>query len=348
MTDIKSLTKEELTSFIKDMGEPGFRAGQIYDWMHKKQARSFEEMTNLGKNLREKLSGECDFVALKVVRVKESKIDGTRKYLFELGDGNLIESVFMKYRFGNSVCVSSQVGCRMGCRFCASTIDGVERNLEPSEILDQIYSIMCDTGEKVSRVVVMGSGEPLDNYDNILKFVRLLTDENGLNMGQRNLTISTCGIVPNMKKLADEKLQINLAISLHASNQKKRQELMPIANQYSIEELLEACEYYFDKTGRQLTFEYSLVGGVNDTDEDADELADILKNLNCVVNLIPVNPIKERDFVESTAERVQAFKKKLEKRRINATVRREMGRDIDGACGQLRRRHIENNQEENQ
>ncbi|WP_026528765.1 23S rRNA (adenine(2503)-C(2))-methyltransferase RlmN [Butyrivibrio sp. VCD2006] len=347
MTDIKSLTKDELTSLIKDMGEPGFRAGQIYDWMHKKQAGSFEEMTNLSKGLREKLTAECEFVCLKIVRVQESKIDGTRKYLFELSDGNLIESVFMKYRFGNSVCVSSQVGCRMGCRFCASTIDGVERNLAPSEILDQIYAIMRDTGEKVSRVVVMGSGEPLDNYDNILKFVRLLTDENGLNMGQRNLTISTCGIVPNMRKLADEELSINLAISLHASNQQKRQELMPIANQYSIDELLDACRYYFDKTGRQLTFEYSLVGGVNDTDEDADELAGILKDLNCVVNLIPVNPIKERDYVESTAERVQAFKRMLEKRRINATVRREMGRDIDGACGQLRRRHIENNQEEN-
>ncbi len=228
----------------------------------------------------------------------------------------------------------------MGCRFCASTIDGVERNLEPSEILDQIYAITRDTGEKVSRVVVMGSGEPLDNYDNILKFIRLLTDENGLNLGQRNLTISTCGIVPNMKRLADEKLQINLAISLHASNQAKRQELMPIANKYSIDELLDACRYYFDKTGRQLTFEYSLVGGVNDTDEDADELADILGKLNCVVNLIPVNPIKERDFVESTSERVQAFKRKLEKRHINATVRREMGSDIDGACGQLSRRHI--------
>lgn len=347
MIDIKSLTKDELTSFIKDIGEPGFRAGQLYDWMHKKQARSFDEMTNLSKSLREKLSTECSYVALNIVRVQESKLDGTRKYLFELSDGNLIESVFMKYRFGNSVCVSSQVGCRMGCRFCASTIDGVERNLEPSEILDQIYAITRDTGEKVSRVVVMGSGEPLDNYDNILKFVRLLTDENGLNLGQRNLTISTCGIVPNMKRLADEKLQINLAISLHASNQAKRQQLMPIANKYSIDELLDACRYYFDSTGRQLTFEYSLVGGVNDTDEDADELADILGKLNCVVNLIPVNPIKERDFVESTSERVQTFKKKLEKRHINATVRREMGRDIDGACGQLRRRHISENMETN-
>lgn len=341
LLDIKSLIKDELTDKIKEMGEPGFRAGQIYDWMHKKQAASFEEMTNLSKGLREKLSAECRLVALNTVRVQESKIDGTRKYLFELWDGNLIESVFMKYKFGNSVCVSSQVGCRMGCRFCASTIDGVERNLAASEILDQIYSIMRDTGEKISRVVVMGSGEPLDNYDEILRFVKLLTDENGLNLGQRNLTISTCGIVPNMKRLADEKLQINLAISLHASNQEKRQELMPIANKYSMDELMDACRYYFDKTGRQLTFEYSLVGGVNDSSEDADELAKLLKNMNCVVNLIPVNPIKERDFVESKRDKVLAFQHKLEDRKINATVRREMGRDIDGACGQLRRRHIE-------
>jgi 23S rRNA (adenine2503-C2)-methyltransferase len=339
--DIKSLTKEELTNKIKEMGESGFRAGQIYDWMHKKQARSFDEMTNLSKALRDKLAAECDFVSLRIERVQESAIDGTKKYLFALSDGNLIESVFMKYKFGNSVCVSSQVGCRMGCRFCASTLDGVERNLTASEILDQIYSIMKDTGEKISRVVVMGSGEPLDNYDNILRFIQLLSDENGLNMGQRNITVSTCGIVPNMYKLADEKLQINLAISLHASNQAKRQELMPIANKYSIDELMAACRNYFEKTGRQLTFEYSLVGGVNDTDDDADELAALLSDLNCVVNLIPVNPIKERDFVESTRKRVLDFQKRLEKRHINATVRREMGRDIDGACGQLRRRHLE-------
>ncbi|MCR5657318.1 MAG: 23S rRNA (adenine(2503)-C(2))-methyltransferase RlmN [Butyrivibrio sp.] len=341
--DIKSLNKQELTEYMTSLGEPKFRAGQVYDWLHKKQARSFDEMTNLSKSLREKLSQGSELVALQIVRVQESQIDGTRKYLFSLSDGNLIESVFMKYKFGNSVCVSSQVGCRMGCRFCASTLDGVERNLLPSEILDQIYAITRDTGEKISRIVVMGSGEPLDNYDNILKFIQLLSDENGLNMGQRNITVSTCGIVPNMYKLADEKLQINLAISLHASNQAKRQELMPIANKYSIDELIAACKNYFDKTGRQLTFEYSLVGGVNDTDDDADELVALLSDLNCVVNLIPVNPIKERDFVESTRERVLDFQKRLEKRHINATVRREMGRDIDGACGQLRRRHMEEN-----
>ncbi|WP_035767816.1 23S rRNA (adenine(2503)-C(2))-methyltransferase RlmN [Butyrivibrio sp. NC2002] len=340
MTDIKSLDLNELKEYMKGIGEAPFRAGQLYDWMHVKMARSFDEMTNLSKNLREKLKNECSFVSLGIERMQESKIDGTRKYLFSLADGNLIESVFMKYKFGNSVCVSSQVGCRMGCRFCASTIDGVERNLEPSEILDQIYAISRDTGEKISRIVVMGSGEPLDNYDNVLKFVKLLSDKNGLNIGQRNITVSTCGIVPNIDRLSDEKLQINLAISLHASNQEKRQQLMPIANKYSIDELIEACKRYFDRTGRQLTFEYSLVGGVNDFDEDADELSQLLSGLNCVVNLIPVNPIKERDFVESTKERVRDFQKRLEKRNINATIRREMGRDIDGACGQLRRRHL--------
>ncbi|MBE5860162.1 MAG: 23S rRNA (adenine(2503)-C(2))-methyltransferase RlmN [Butyrivibrio sp.] len=340
MTDIKSLDLNELKEYMKGIGEAPFRAGQLYDWMHVKMARSFDEMTNLSKNLREKLKNECSFVSLGIERMQESKIDGTRKYLFSLADGNLIESVFMKYKFGNSVCVSSQVGCRMGCRFCASTIDGVERNLEPSEILDQIYAISRDTGEKISRIVVMGSGEPLDNYDNVLKFVKLLSDKNGLNIGQRNITVSTCGIVPNIDRLSDEKLQINLAISLHASNQEKRQQLMPIANKYSIDELIDACKRYFDKTGRQLTFEYSLVGGVNDFDEDADELSALLSGLNCVVNLIPVNPIKERDFVESTKERVRDFQKRLENRHINATIRREMGRDIDGACGQLRRRHL--------
>lgn len=247
----------------------------------------------------------------------------------------------MKYKFGVSVCISSQVGCRMGCKFCASTIDGVVRGLLPSEMLDQIYAISRITGEKVARVVVMGSGEPLDNYDNVVKFVRLLSDPDGHNLGQRNLTISTCGIVPNIYKLADEGFAINLALSLHASNDEKRKELMPIANTYTIKEVLDACKAYFDKTGRQLTFEYSLVSGVNDTDKDAVELSDLLKGLNAVVNLIPVNPIKERTFKPTDRKGAEQFKNKLEKNHINATIRREMGRDIDGACGQLRRRHLE-------
>ena len=341
--DIKSLTLEELTQEIKSLGEPGFRAKQLYEWMHKKMARDYEEMTNIPKTMKQKLAENFEYTSLRSVRVQESQIDETKKFLFALSDGNVIESVFMKYKFGVSVCISSQVGCRMGCKFCASTLDGVERNLLPSEMLDQIYSISRITGEKVSRVVVMGSGEPLDNYDNLLRFIKLLTDENGINMSQRNLTVSTCGIVPNILRLADENLSINLALSLHASNNEKRKELMPIANKYEIHEVLDACRTYFDKTGRQLTFEYSLVSGVNDTDKDAAELSELLKNLNAVVNLIPVNPIKERDFKPTDRAGANAFKNKLEKNHINVTIRREMGRDIDGACGQLRRRHLEEN-----
>ena len=339
--DIKSLTLDELSALVKEMGEPAFRAKQLYEWMHVKKARNYEEMTNISKALKEKCAEKFDYTSLQSVTVQESKLDDTKKFLFALSDGNMIESVFMKYKFGVSVCISSQVGCRMGCKFCASTLDGVVRNLLPSEMLDQIYAISRITGEKVGRVVVMGSGEPLDNYDNILRFIKLLTDENGLNMSQRNLTVSTCGIVPNIRKLADEKLAINLALSLHASNNDKRKALMPIANQYEIHEVLDACKYYFEQTKRQLTFEYSLVAGVNDTDEDAKELTDLLSGFNCVVNLIPVNPIKERDFKPTDRTKANAFKNKLEKSRINVTIRREMGRDIDGACGQLRRRHLE-------
>ncbi len=339
-TDIKSLTLSELTEFVKDMGEPAFRARQLYEWMHVKRVPSYDEMTNIPKSLKKKCEENCSFTSLKAVEVQESKLDETRKFLFALADGNIIESVFMKYRFGVSVCISSQVGCRMGCRFCASTLDGVVRNLLPSEMLDQIYSIERYTGEKIGRVVVMGSGEPLDNYDNLLRFIHLLTDENGMNLSQRSLTVSTCGIVPNIYRLADENLSINLALSLHASNDEKRKELMPIANTYTIAEVLDACRAYFDKTGRQLTFEYSLVQGVNDTDTDARELIELLSGMNAVVNLIPVNPIKERDFKPTDRSAALGFQKKLEKSHINATIRREMGRDIDGACGQLRRRRL--------
>ena len=277
---------------------------------------------------------------LRQVEVQISKIDETRKYLFALSDGNVIESVLMKYKHGNSVCISSQVGCRMGCRFCASTLDGLVRGLLPSEMLDQIYSIGDDIGERISNIVVMGTGEPMDNYDNLLKFIELLTDKNGLNISQRNITVSTCGIVPRMRQLADEKLSITLALSLHASNQAKRQKLMPIANAYDISEVIDACKYYFEKTGRRVTFEYSLVGGVNDSDEDARELSELVKGMNCHINLIPVNPIKERDYVQSNAQVIASFKNKLEKNGINVTIRREMGRDIDGACGQLRKKYI--------
>lgn len=337
--DIKSLSLDELKTEVVKLGEKPYRAKQLYEWMHVKLARSYGEMTNLPKDLREKLSEDYEYISLKEVTVQTSKLDGTKKYLFELADGNLVESVWMQYHHGNSVCISSQVGCRMGCRFCASTLDGLERNLTPSEMLDQIYAISKSTGERVSNVVVMGTGEPLDNYDNLLRFIHMVTDENGLNISQRNITVSTCGIVEQMRHLADEKLQITLALSLHGSTQEKRRELMPVANRYDISEVIDACRYYFDQTGRRVTFEYSLVGGVNDTDEDAENLCRLIGGLNCHVNLIPVNPIKERDYVESERKDVLRFQKKLEKRHINATIRREMGRDIDGACGQLRRRH---------
>lgn len=339
--DIKSLNLKELTALLESLGEKPFRAKQLYQWIHEKGAASYEDMTNISKQLKEKLTNSYPLTVLHKEMVQISKIDGTRKYLFALSDGNVIESVLMRYKHGNSVCISSQVGCHMGCRFCASTLDGKVRDLLPSEMLDQIYRIGNDIGERISNVVVMGTGEPLDNYDNLLKFIELLTDENGLNISQRNLTVSTCGIVPKMIELADKKLQITLALSLHASSQEKRLALMPIANKYDISEVLDACRYYFEQTKRRVTFEYSLVNGVNDTKEDAEELTALVKGMNCHINLIPVNPIKERTFVQPSSERVREFKNKLEKNGINVTIRREMGRDIDGACGQLRKRYIE-------
>ena len=342
-TDIKSLDYEELQQFMASLGEKPFRANQLYEWMHEKLAADLDEMTNLSKGLRKKLKETTDYTSLEVVERLVSGIDGTEKYLFRLSDGNVIESVLMRYHHGNSVCISSQVGCRMGCRFCASTLGGLTRNLKPSEMLDQIYRIQQVSGERVSNIVVMGTGEPLDNYDNLLKFIRLLTDEHGLNISQRNITVSTCGIVENIRRLANEKLQITLAISLHASNQEKRKELMPIAYKYDIHEVLDATRYYFGQTGRRITFEYSLVGGVNDTEEDARELSALVGDINCHVNLIPVNPIKERSYVQSNHAVIEAFKNKLEKNRINVTIRREMGRDINGACGQLRKSYMDEN-----
>ena len=338
--DIKSLNLEELKTELESMGEKAFRAKQMYEWMHVKLVRSFDEMTNLSAKFREQCKEKYEYTCVNPVRIQESKIDGTKKFLFELSDGNVVESVWMQYKHGNSVCISSQVGCRMGCRFCASTLDGLVRGLTPSEMLDQIYQIGRDTGERVSNVVVMGTGEPMDNFDNLLKFIELLTDENGLNISQRNVTVSTCGIVPRMRELADKKLQITLALSLHASTQEKRLELMPVANKYEIHEVIDACKYYFEQTGRRVTFEYSLVGGVNDTDEDVRNLCRLIKGINCHVNLIPVNPIKERDYVQPDVRVTTEFKNKLEKNGINATIRREMGRDIDGACGQLRKRYM--------
>lgn len=341
MDDIKNKTFEELETELKSLGQPKFRTAQIYEWIHSKLARSLDEMTNIPKSLRESLSDKYDYCTLKVERVQESAIDSTKKFLFELPDGNFVESVWMQYHHGNSVCISSQVGCKMGCRFCASTLDGFLRNLSSAEMLEQIYEITRITGERVSNVVVMGTGEPMDNYDNLVKFIHMLTDERGLNISQRNVTVSTCGLVPRMKQFADENLQVTLALSLHAPNDAKRRELMPIANKYSVAECLEACDYYFEKTGRRVSFEYSLVSGVNDNDEEAEELSKLLASHKGHVNLIPVNPIKERDYKRSDKSRIYAFQNKLEKNGINVTIRREMGRDIDGACGQLRRRHKE-------
>ena len=339
--DIASYSFEELQEEMLAIGEKGFRSRQIYSWIHEKLVDDFEEMTNLPKTLRQKLESAYEIRRVEMEKRQISKIDGTNKFLFCLKDGNMVESVLMKYKHGNSVCISSQVGCRMGCRFCASTLDGLERNLTPSEMLRQVYQIQKITGERVSNIVIMGTGEPLDNYDNFLKFIHMVSDEHGLNISQRNITASTCGIVPNIRRLAEEKLQITLALSLHGSNQEKRRSLMPVANKYELHEVLEACDYYFEKTGRRITFEYSLVHGVNDTPEDAKELMGILKDRNYHLNLIPVNPIKERNYEKPDKKSAENFKNKLEKNGINVTIRREMGSDIDGACGQLRRKTMQ-------
>ena len=339
--DIKSMSLQELKEVAAGYGEKAFRAKQLYEWMHKKLASSYDEMTNLSKAFREKLERDWPYLSLEALEVQVSKLDGTSKYLFRLPDGNVIESVLMKYHHGNSVCISSQVGGRMGCRFCASTIGGWTRNLSAGEMLDQIYRIQKLSGERVSNIVIMGTGEPMDNYENVLDFLHMISDEQGLNISQRNITVSTCGIVPKIRELAQEKLQITLAISLHASTNEKRKELMPIAYKYSMEELLDAVRYYYRETGSRIPFEYSVVAGKNDTEEDAKLLAGKIHGINCHVNLIPVNPIKERDFRQSDKKDIEIFKNKLEKYGINVTIRREMGRDIDGACGQLRKSYLE-------
>lgn len=338
--DIVSLSYEELIFEMKEIGEKPFRGKQIYGWLHEKLADDFSKMTNISKTLQERLDASYEIRKVSMAARQISKKDATEKFLFELCDGCMIESVLMRYDYGNSVCISSQAGCRMGCRFCASTIGGLKRNLAPSEMLGQIYRIQKLTGERVSNVVVMGMGEPLDNYDNFLKFVTMLSDEHGLHISQRNITVSTCGLVPQMRRLAEEKLQITLALSLHAPTDEKRRRLMPIANRYSIKELMEACQYYFGLTGRRITFEYSLAAGVNDTEEDAMQLTRLAKPLHCHINLIPVNPVKECHFQRTEALGIRAFQNILEKNEINGTIRREMGKDIDGACGQLRRRHM--------
>jgi len=340
MINLKDLTYDGLCQLVLSMGESAFRAGQIYSWLHK-GAGSFDEMTNLSLSLRQKLS-ESTFVSCPSIELKlKSKIDGTVKYLFGLSDGNCIETVVMKYNHGLSVCISSQVGCRMGCGFCASTIDGKVRDLTAGEILDQVLFASKDMGERISNIVIMGIGEPFDNFENIKIFLENVTHPKGINIGWRHISLSTCGIVPKIKELADMQTQLNLCISLHSPDNETRNEIMPINRKYPIEELMDAARYYINKTGRRITFEYSLIKGVNDSKEHAASLARLLSGMLCHVNLIPVNKVEERSYTKS--DYVYQFKAYLEKKKINATVRRELGSDISASCGQLRRRHNNTN-----
>ncbi len=335
--DLRSLTYDALADHMTQLGEKKFRAGQVFDWLHNKKADDIAAMSNISKDLRKKLSQEYMIYTVRPVEVLCSKLDETRKYIHALSDGNIIETVLLKYDHGYSVCISSQVGCRMGCRFCASTIDGLVRNLTAGEMAGQIYSVEADIGVRISHVVIMGSGEPFDNYDNLVDFVDIITDERGANISGRNITVSTCGIVPAIRKFAGRKYALTLALSLHAVNDEKRRKIMPVANKYPLEEVLDACRYYFDVTGRRITLEYSLIAGENDGDDDAGGLIRIASQLGAHVNLIPVNPIKEREYAATSRKKALALKNKLEKNNINVTIRREMGRDINGACGQLRR-----------
>lgn len=344
MEDIKSLSLEELQTALEEMGEKKFRAAQIYEWLHRKLVTDWDSMTNISKNLRDGLKERFYLPQLEIVTVLKSESDGTEKFLFRLADGNVIESVLMRYEHGNSVCISSQVGCRMGCNFCASTIGGRIRDLTAGEMLEQIYHIQRYDAQRVSNVVVMGTGEPFDNFDNFCRFYERISDEKGLNISGRNITVSTCGLVPKIRELADKNYTLTLAVSLHSPTDELRRTFMPIANKYSIAEIMDACDYYFEKTGRRITFEYSLINGVNDSPECAQTLAKLLKGKNAHVNLIPVNPVKERNYTKTNAEGVQAFKNLLEKNRINATIRRGMGKDIDAACGQLRRSYTLSNE----
>ena len=343
--DIRSMYMDELENWMKAEGQPAFRAKQVFQWLHEKYVASAEEMTNLPKDLRTKLS-ESGIVTIKEELRQESASDGTVKFLYRLQDDQMIETVFMRHDYGNSVCISSQAGCRMGCRFCASTIGGLVRNLAASEMLEQIYASSRAMGERISHVVVMGTGEPLDNYENLIRFLRLLTDEKGYNLSARNITVSSCGIVPRIYDLANENLPITFALSLHAPTDEERKELMPVAHRYTLAETLDACRAYFDRTGRRVTFEYSLVKGKNDSKEQAIKLAKLLAGMNCHVNLIPINPVEEREYEKSDQDSIAKFKLTLEKNHINATIRKSMGSDIDAACGQLRRKYAFHHQED--
>lgn len=337
--DLKNRTMEELEAFLEAIGEKKFRVKQIFQWIHK-GVTTFDEMTNLSKDLREKLKGKAYIGSLKIESILISQIDGTRKYLFVLEDGNIIESVLMRYEHGNTVCVSCQVGCRMGCRFCASTLEGVIRNLTAGEILDQVLAIQRDIGERVSNIVLMGSGEPLDNYGEILRFFAMIHHREGLHISLRNITVSTCGLVPQILDLADRKLQITLAVSLHAPNDALRNTMMPVNFRYPLKDLLGACKYYVQRTHRRITFEYALIRDVNDSEEHAMELAEKIKDILCHVNLIPLNKVSEREFEGARTDRVRKFQSILRTKGIEATIRRELGSDIHAACGQLRRRYL--------
>lgn len=340
MIDLKDFEYKELEEYLIGLGEKKFRAAQIYKWLHL-GVESYDEMTDISKQLREKLK-EVSYVSTLAVEEKYvSAIDGTVKYLFRLPDGNCIESVVMRYHHGLTICISSQIGCRMGCRFCASTIGGLQRSLTAGEILNQVIFAEKDMGERISNIVLMGIGEPLDNYDNVLKFIRNISHEKGKNIGLRHITLSTCGVVPGIYRLAREQLPITLTISLHAPNNEIRDTLMPVNHKYRIEELLKACAEYIKSTGRRLSFEYSLIHGVNDSLENAAELASIVRPLHAHVNLIPVNSIKERDFKKGSKNEINAFLSRLTALGVNATVRRELGSDISASCGQLRKKKID-------
>ncbi len=335
MINLLDYSCAELKQLAKEFGQPEFRGKQIYEWIYR-GAETFEDMSNIPKSFRERLAREATINDVKICEKYISDIDETRKYLLQLNDGNYIESVLMKYEYGYTICVSSQVGCKMGCKFCASTLNGWVRNLTPGEILGQVMCVQKDLGQRISNIVMMGIGEPLDNFDNVLKFIELVNADGGLNIGQRHISISTCGLAEKIRELAERKMQITLLISLHAPDDERRSRIMPVNNRYNIAELMDACDFYIQQTGRRISFEYTLISGVNDNLAEADKLADLIRGKLCHVNLIPVNKVKETGFDKSNRQRVDEFRERLEKRGVSATVRREMGSDINAACGQLR------------
>ena len=339
LIDIKSMDEAQLQAYFEQLGEKKFRASQVYQWLHQKLVTDFDQMTNLPESLRKTLKENCRLTALTAERVQVSQIDGTSKYLFKLYDGNLIESVLMKYHHGNSVCISSQVGCRMGCAFCASTIAGKVRDLTPAEMIAQVLFTQLDSGAPISNIVLMGIGEPLDNFETVMKFLTLVNHPEGLNIGMRHISLSTCGIVPGIRRLAELELQLTLSVSLHAPDSETRSKIMPINRAYDVEELFRACHDYFDKTGRRISFEYAMIDGVNDHDWQADLIARKLRGMPGHVNLIPLNDVVESPYKPS--RRIGAFQKRLESHGITATVRRSLGGDIDASCGQLRRKAME-------